>query len=536
MDNNNRESGQVIVIIALAIIALVGFTALAIDGSLIYSEKRTNQSIADSAALAGAGAAAQYLKTANMSGFACGGSVAAGAATAAITMAQQNADRDGITLAINDISVSGVTTTCDVYNGRKYMDVHIVVTTEVEPKFIAVIHDEPIKTAAEAVARVYINTSFVSGNMIYTTGTACSSGSSPYGGVFVSGGASIYVKHGGIFSNSCFSATGGADILVTDGVAQYMGKGTRTFYSGSRAQTTTGNGLIFGNTTNFILNDLDSSTSPSNNDIISLAGWYQYNSSNTPNPAIPEVFWPSPSTQTITADMEDITLPTCPSTARTFPSGPGGANQTVYPGTYSSTASYGGWGGYTLTFTPGVYCFSKSLSLSGGADTIIMEDVVLYFTGTGGISFGGSVIPTMDGSSIFITSGTFDLGSGIRLNAENFFVYMASGEFKITGDAKGTISAFNTSNSVYAIPGVLVYMGKLNTSAVSISGSGGLIASGTVFAPNSLVTISGGSSAATLNVQIIGKAVVLSGSGTITMDADAGTLYSQGSTTIQLMK
>ena len=536
MGNIQNQRGQVIVIIALSLIVIMGFTALAIDGSLIYSEKRSNQAAADSAALAGAGAAAQYLKTANMSGFACGGGVSAGAASAAITTAITNAAKDGITLTANDLSVSGVTTACDNYNGRKYIDVHIVITTTVEPRFIGVIRSAPIKTAAEAIARVYINTTFASGNMIYTTGTACSYSSSPYGGIHATGNGNITVRHGGIFSNSCIQATGSSDIFVYDGVAQYMGVGTKSFYSGSVKQTTVGNGLLPNtNTTAFILNDIDTSSGASISTYTSSQS-YQLWSTYTANSNIPEAFWPSPTTQPVTAEMESITMPTCPATSRTFPSSSGGANQTVYPGTYSSAASYGAWGGYTLTFAPGVYCFSKSLSFSGGSDTIIMKDVVLYFTGTGGISFGGTVKPTMDGSSIFITSGTFDLGSGIPFNAENFFVYINSGAFSITGAATGTISSFNTSNSVYAIPGVLVYMGSSNSSNVEINGSGGLIASGTIYAPNSLVKVTGASTSNTMNVQIIGKAVWVAGSGTVTMDSDGGTLYSQGSTTIQLLK
>jgi hypothetical protein len=535
MKNNRGQRGQVIVIIALAVIAVMSFTALAVDGSMVYSEKRTDQSVSDSTALAAAGAAAQYLKTSNMSGYACGGTVSAGAASAAITQAIHTANVSGITLTANDISVSGVTTSCGTYNGRNFIDVHVVVTTEVQPRFLSLIRDDPIQTAAESVARVYINTTFASGNLIYTTGTACSYSSAPYGGIHATGNGNISVKHGGIFSNSCIQATGSSDIFVYDGVAQYMGVGTKTFYSGSKKQTTVSNGLLPNtNTTAFILNDLDTTSGASISTYTSQS--YQLWSTYTANSAIPEAFWPTATTQTVTADMEDIVLPTCSTTARTFPSSSGGVNQTVYPGTYSSAASYGAWGGYTLTFAPGVYCFNSSLSLGGGSDTVIMKDVVLYFKGTGGITFGGTIKPTMDGSSVFITSGAFDLASGIPLNAENFFVYIASGKFSISGAATGTISSFNTSNSVYAIPGVLVYMGDSNTSNVEINGSGGLVASGTIYAPNSLVQVTGASTSNTMNVQIIGKAVWVAGSGTVNMDADGATLYSQGSTTIQLMK
>jgi len=48
------EKGQALILIALAAIGLFAFTALAIDGSRVYSDKRHAQNAADTAALAGA--------------------------------------------------------------------------------------------------------------------------------------------------------------------------------------------------------------------------------------------------------------------------------------------------------------------------------------------------------------------------------------------------------------------------------------------------------------------------------------------------
>jgi hypothetical protein len=540
MKINEREKGQVIVIIALAIVVLMGFTALAIDGSLIYSEKRSDQAAADSAALAGAGAAAQYLKTSNMSGFSCGGTVAAGAATAAINVAIQNAARDGITLAVNDLSVSGVTTACDTYNGRKYIDVHIVITTEVQPKFISVIHSEPIKTAAEAVARVYVNTSFAGGNAIYTTGTTCSE-TNTGGGVFVSGTGRINITGGGIYSSSCLSSTGSAKMLAYNGVMQYFGKGSKSFAAGSQTEYTTGNGLLFAtNAPNFILNDPDISSGPSIDTVLSTQS-YQLWSTITANPNIDGTLWPSYTTQTMTAEMEDMPTITCPSTARTFPTKVYSSKvYTALPGTYSSI-SWSGWGdGTTVTFTPGTYCVAGSVALAGGSDTVIMDNVVIYITGSGSMTFGGTVLPTLNNSTVMITNGNFNVASGITLYANNFTVFVKQGNFSLSGASTGLMNAPGCNTSACgvgpSIPGVLIYMGKTNTGTVSITGSGSMSMTGTVYAPNSAVYVNGAASAQTLNVQIIGKMVSVSGSGVITMNQTDANLYSQGSTTIQLMK
>src|SRR5512145_959469 len=51
---HRHEQGQAIVIMALAMIALLAFAALAIDGGNAYVERRRSQNGADAAALAGA--------------------------------------------------------------------------------------------------------------------------------------------------------------------------------------------------------------------------------------------------------------------------------------------------------------------------------------------------------------------------------------------------------------------------------------------------------------------------------------------------
>ena len=52
--NRRSERGQALIIIVFSIIALVGATALAIDGGNVYAERRRAQNAADAAALAGA--------------------------------------------------------------------------------------------------------------------------------------------------------------------------------------------------------------------------------------------------------------------------------------------------------------------------------------------------------------------------------------------------------------------------------------------------------------------------------------------------
>lgn len=54
MKPKSQEKGQVLILIALAAVGLIGFTALAIDGSKVFSDRRHAQNAADTAALAAA--------------------------------------------------------------------------------------------------------------------------------------------------------------------------------------------------------------------------------------------------------------------------------------------------------------------------------------------------------------------------------------------------------------------------------------------------------------------------------------------------
>src|SRR5215216_1445961 len=54
MKLKSQERGQALVIIALAVVGLFGFSALAIDGSRVFSDRRNAQNAADTAALSAA--------------------------------------------------------------------------------------------------------------------------------------------------------------------------------------------------------------------------------------------------------------------------------------------------------------------------------------------------------------------------------------------------------------------------------------------------------------------------------------------------
>jgi len=540
MKTYKHEGGQIVLIFALSLVALLAFAAFAIDGANVYSVRRTNQSTADSASLAGAGAIAHALKTSNISTYSCLGPLYDTVSDIGISIAQNTAAVDSVTLETNLDNKNGVTTSCGTSNGTPYIDVNVMVTSTINTFFLQVISGEPSISTVEAVARVYINRSFAGGNSIYTTGTTCSK-SDTGGGIFVSGTGIINVINGGVYSTSCISSAGSAKILVYNGIAQYHGVGRSSFTTGSVTQTSNTNGLLFGtNAPNYILNDPDLAHAPSISDILGSTS-YQLWTGYVPNPSIAPSMWPNPTNSTYPHVMEPMTVPTCPATARTVPNIV--YNQDDYilqPGTYSSI-SWNAWGGNTLTFTPGTYCVSGNVSLGGGSDAITMDGTVIYLTGTNKtFSYGGTNTYSQNNSTIYINNGNFNLASGVTLNANNITIYIKQGNFTISGAGTGYMNAPGCSTSACgvgpSIPGVLLYMETTNTGKVTVAASGTMDMTGTVFAPNSAVYVTGDAGALAMNVQIIGRMVSVEGSSIISMIQDDSTLYSQGSTTIELLR
>lgn len=206
------EKGQIIIILAVAIVAIVGITALAVDGSLTYNERREDQSIADSVALAGAGNAAQSLKDKTVTSQFCGYELGTTATLAALNGAYNFAlnsynDDSGspMTLEKNVTGTeNGILVDCgrdDI--GRYYLDVTAVITSTVEPFFRQVLSTNEVKTSVASTARVYPKQPFAWGNGLVTVSPECSN---KVGGMQFGGGATVIVRNAGILSYSCIEA------------------------------------------------------------------------------------------------------------------------------------------------------------------------------------------------------------------------------------------------------------------------------------------------------------------------------------------
>lgn len=235
MKTNRQEKGQIVVILALSIVAIIGITALAIDGSLIYNERRQDQNTADSAALAGAGAAAKYLQNVNSGVLICGQATGTAVTQEIVNAVRASVAVDGIDAAdmpklADDTALAsvdqGFTVSCNWYGelGVQYLDIHVKISTDMPTNFAKVLSPENLKTTIDSTARVYPKQPMAYGNGLVSIADACNNKD---GGIFFLGGGQLgsnkgtYLTNGGVFSNSCIEAQSGIVQVAGGSIQQY---------------------------------------------------------------------------------------------------------------------------------------------------------------------------------------------------------------------------------------------------------------------------------------------------------------------------
>jgi hypothetical protein len=235
MFNRSSEKGQAIVLLALGFVALLGFTALALDGGMVYADRRHAQNGADAASLAGAGAAANTMDTLGLyygifdcSDFNDGSTILGQAHNAAISAAIGRASSNNYSID-NDVSDNhGVVAMCadDVNMGSyidKYIDIYTVITRSTNTSLIHLVYSGPVEGRVETVARIRPRTPMAYGHAVVGLNDAACGGKN---GVVLSGSSVTNINGGGIYSNGCLNCNGGFDANVTGGNVNYAGTTT----------------------------------------------------------------------------------------------------------------------------------------------------------------------------------------------------------------------------------------------------------------------------------------------------------------------
>lgn len=190
------EKGQALILITLGIIALTGFTALAIDGGRAFEERRHAQNAADTAALAGALAHSRAEDIVN-----------AAQSRATSNGYDDNETSNNVTVTVTD-TASGV---CPA--GRSGKEIKVDITTTIDTTFARVLGRNTMTNTVSATARScgsYYGSPF-DGNAVVSL--------APSGrGYDGTGTPDWNIIGGGIFSNSTSSeaayCNGAADIIA----------------------------------------------------------------------------------------------------------------------------------------------------------------------------------------------------------------------------------------------------------------------------------------------------------------------------------
>jgi Flp pilus assembly protein TadG len=232
MEHNNMrsENGQALILMMLALVGLFGFAGLAIDGGMVYADRRYAQNASDASSLAGAAAAAVSIENSSLTSeqWSCG--------DARMTNALQSAESTAINRAAdNDFIIDdvlsdnhGVTANCGQnHNGawmEKYIDVTTLISSTTPTSFIHLVFPGPLINNVESVARVRPRTAMAHGEAIVALNDAnCLDNQN---GLVFSGNNNIQINGGGTFSNGCMVGNGTSFTLhVTGGTNSYAGFG-----------------------------------------------------------------------------------------------------------------------------------------------------------------------------------------------------------------------------------------------------------------------------------------------------------------------
>lgn len=393
MPSNHRQHGQIIVLFAIVLVGLLAFAGLAIDGAMVYSERRADQSTADSASMAGGGAGSSYMQLHDvnlMHDFNCGDLSVSGKkmnlvyqeiVKAAIIRASAN----GITLDDDISDNNGISVSCASNGAEKYLDIEVRITTQTDTSFLHLVSSQPLTSTVTAVTRIRPTRPSAGGFAIAATDLSdCGQNS---GGVYFDGKIDTILVGGGIYSGTCITINGKGSVQVVD----------------------------------------------------SEPGVYRTGSE-------PDFVGDNPVKDTSFKLEVEIPEPDCSALTDSYSSKK--QSGTISPGVYTKGIDSSG----NITMEPGLYCVEGAMKING-QDTLTGYGVTIVMVGSNSVTIngGGTVnlyapstthpadYPAVDGILFYAEEGDIKLvGNGLGAFAGT--VYAPKGEIEVggTGDVNPT--------------------------------------------------------------------------------------------------
>jgi hypothetical protein len=325
----DSQSGQAFIIMVFMIVGLFGFAALAIDGGMLYTERRRAQNAADAGALAAALAKVQMV---NLHVKALQRIESNGYPT---TWGPCDPPGYDCTLGTGEkwvVEVSNPPRSGDYVGNHAY--IQIMITSEVNTSFAHLVFEGGLLTTVTAVSRVWPEQSTTPGHALYgATEHDCK-------GIWFSGTGDTIITGGNVFSNSDASETS-CQSGVQDGAG-----------------------------------NIDVGPPPHG---IKVVGTFDSGGSGSVSPPPDEG-----------VPHEDVRIPPIPDCSGLPERGNvkinAGEAKTLYPGRYESITFVGG---ATVTLSPGMYCINGIKGFTGTGGTINGTGVLIYLQ-QGGFDLGGN--------------------------------------------------------------------------------------------------------------------------------------------------
>jgi hypothetical protein len=451
--------------IALAVVGLFGFSALAIDGSRVFSDRRHAQNTADTAALAAA------LAKIRGDDFKLAGEKRA-ESNGYIT------DADS-TVEVNLCSDPTITTTCQGIpttgdlNERDFANyIQVKITSVIPATFGRVVGRSQFSSVLTSIAYAgpVSPEPLVDGNALAAMSKV------EKDAIFGGGTMSLDVLHSGIFSNSTYT-----DANCSHGSMRTAGTGT---FSVDTSIQVAGSFCRGGIST--VVGPVNTTSSIDYPPLITI-----------PIPNFSCGGAPSPETVDTSSGIKIITY---------------------HPGNYGKLVLNGT---DRVNFSPGNYCFSNGLELTGAP--VIANDAQFLFTG-GDFKITGSKF-TCNNLLVHVTGS----GKGIDI-AGTSSVYCNNVTFVLSSGGVTWNGAID--NRMFAPTGgtyenVLIYMPYPNSEAIKINGNASNKLTGSIIGVASPITVNGNNWTNGLHSQIIGNTVNLTGNGLMVIDYDPAEQYSQ---------
>jgi len=471
MYHKKSEKGQALVIIALAAVGLFAFTALAIDGTRVFSDRRHAQNAADTAALA---AALAKIRTPDYPPNAPNAPD-----LAAIAAGEDRAESNGYVTDVTDADPTvevrfcdevlslGLTPPCEGVpvgaDPSEYIQVVIRLTTKTT--FARIIGRLEVPSIVTAVARAKPG-SF--SPLLDDMALAAMNLHDP-DAMFGHGNITLDVNGGGVFVNSDYTGS-----CPPDGAMSVVGNGTYD------------------------------------------APVYQLVGSlcQSGNPNLDENAVQSTTQVPLFEDLDPPNI-TC---------GPPGSlvGTTFTPGTYGYIDIPGG----TYTFENGDYCFTNGVYLHGVVNIIANNARFLISSG----EFSSNANGTFECTNLLVH---IDGGTGMHFTGSTEFDCNGVTFFASTGDLiwNGAANSNLIAPSAGEYPNLLIYFPSTNGSALTINGNSDSTLQGSIIAAASPIAILGNSTSVAgnplqLSSQIIGDTVNIGGNGNIVINYDPGQQFS----------